>query len=86
MKVNMFKKEWEVKSITYKEKRELWQLSLNAFQDGKPNQEAYFVLLNKVEEISGLKEKDLEKLSMADIDALLQEIYSQYMGLEKKDS
>ena len=86
MKVNMFKKEWEVKSITYKEKRELWQLSLNAFKDGTTNQEAYFVLLNKVEEISGLKEKDLEKLSMADIDALLQEIYSQYMGLEKKDS
>ncbi len=86
MKVNMFKKEWEVKSITYKEKRELWQLSLNAFKDGTTDQEAYFVLLNKVEDISGLKEKDLEKLSMADIDALLQEIYSQYMGLEKKDS
>ena len=82
----MFKKEWEVKSITYKEKRELWQLSLNAFKDGTTDQEAYFVLLNKVEDISGLKEKDLEKLSMADIDALLQEIYSQYMGLEKKDS
>lgn len=86
MKVNMFKKEWEVKSITYKEKRELWQLSLNAFKDGTTDQEAYFVLLNKVEDISGLKEKDLEKLSMTDIDALLQEIYSQYMGLEKKDS
>lgn len=86
MKVNMFKKEWEIKSITYKEKRELWQLSLNAFKDGTTDQEAYFVLLNKVEDISGLKEKDLEKLSMADIDALLQEIYSQYMGLEKKDS
>ena len=82
----MFKKEWEIKSITYKEKRELWQLSLNAFKDGTTDQEAYFVLLNKVEDISGLKEKDLEKLSMADIDALLQEIYSQYMGLEKKDS
>ena len=82
----MFKKEWEVKSITYKEKRELWQLSLNAFKDGTTDQEAYFQLLNKVEDISGLSEKDLEKLSMADIDALLQEIYSQYMGLEKKDS
>ena len=86
MKVNMFKKEWEVKSITYKEKRELWQFSLNAFKDGTTDQEAYFQLLNKVEDISGLSEKDLEKLSMADIDALLQEIYSQYMGLEKKDS
>ena len=86
MKVNMFKKEWEVKSITYKEKRELWQLSLNAFKDGTTDQEAYFQLLNKAEDISGLSEKDLEKLSMADIDALLQEIYSQYMGLEKKDS
>lgn len=86
MKVNMFKKEWEVKSITYKEKRELWQLSLNAFQDGKPNQDEYFKLLNRVEKISGLSEKDLEKLPMNDVDALLQEIYSQYMGLAKKDS
>ena len=82
----MFKKEWEVKSITYKEKRELWQLSLNAFKDGKPNQDEYFQLLNRVEQISGLSEKDLEKLPMNDVDALLQEIYSQYMGLAKKDS
>lgn len=86
MKVNMFDKEWSVNDITYKQKRELWQLSLNAFKDDKDNQDEYFILINKVEEFSGLVEKDLSKLSMAQIDLLLQEIFTQYMGLEKKDS
>jgi hypothetical protein len=86
MKVNMFDKEWLVNDITYKQKRELWQLSLNAFKDDKDNQDEYFILINKVEEFSGLVEKDLSKLSMAQIDLLLQEIFTQYMGLEKKDS
>jgi len=86
MKVKMFEKEWEVKSITYREKRELWQLSLNAFKDGIQNQDEYFKLINKVEEVSGLVEKDFGKLSMAEIDLLLQQIFTQYMGLEKKDS
>ena len=86
MKVNMFDKEWSVNDITYKQKRELWQLSLNAFKDDKDNQDEYFILINKVEEFSGLVEKDLSKLSMAQIDLLLQEIFTQYMVLEKKDS
>jgi hypothetical protein len=68
-------------------------MSLLAFpnlENQDPNQEAYYNMLDKVEELSGLKEdsyvnaKD-EKLSMAEIDLLLQEVYSQYMGLSKKD-
>jgi len=87
MKVSMFDKEWSINTITYKQKRELWQLSLDAFQDEKKqNQEKYFKLINKVEEYSGLVEKDLAKLSMAQIDLLLQQIFTEYMGLEKKDS
>jgi len=86
MKVKMFDKEWDISSITYKQKRELWQLSLNAFRDDKDNQDDYFKLINRVEELSGLTEKDLESISMAKVDLLLQQIFTEYMGLEKKDS
>tara|TARA_Y100001973_G_C5197856_1_gene335543 strand:- start:1827 stop:2084 length:258 start_codon:yes stop_codon:yes gene_type:complete len=84
MKIEMFDKEWEVKPLTYREKRELWQMSLKAFPDGEINQDKYFDLMLKVEKMSGLKEKDLEQLNMGDVDLLLQEIYQQYMGIEKK--
>jgi hypothetical protein len=86
MKVKLFDKEWEVNPITYKQKRELWQLSLNAFREDKENEDDYFKLINKVEELSGLTEKDMDSLSMAQIDLLLQQIFTDYMGLEKKDS
>tara|TARA_R110002020_G_scaffold147733_2_gene323273 strand:- start:811 stop:1071 length:261 start_codon:yes stop_codon:yes gene_type:complete len=86
MKVKMFDKEWDISSITYKQKRELWQLSLNAFRDDKDNQDDYFKLINRVEELSGVTEKDLESISMAQVDLLLQQIFTEYMGLEKKDS
>ena len=86
MKVEMFDKEWEVNPITYKQKRELWQLSLNAFRDDKENQDDYFKLINRVEELSGITEKEVSSLSMAQVDLLLQQIFTDYMGLEKKDS
>ena len=86
MKVKMFDKEWEVDPITYKQKRELWQLSLNAFRDDKENQDDYFKLINRVEELSGITEKEISSLSMAQVDLLLQQIFTDYMGLEKKDS
>ena len=86
MKVKMFDKEWEVNPITYKQKRELWQLSLNAFRDDKENQDDYFKFINRVEELSGITEKEINSLSMAQVDLLLQQIFTDYMGLEKKDS
>ena len=86
MKVKMLDKEWEVNPITYKQKRELWQLSLNAFRDDKENQDDYFKLINRVEELSGITEKEVNSLSMAQVDLLLQQIFTDYMGLEKKDS
>ena len=86
MKVKMFDKEWEVNPITYKQKRELWQLSLNAFRDDKENQDDYFKLINRVEELSVITEKEINSLSMAQVDLLLQQIFTDYMGLEKKDS
>tara|TARA_R100001530_G_scaffold54222_1_gene40014 strand:+ start:63 stop:338 length:276 start_codon:yes stop_codon:yes gene_type:complete len=91
MKVKMFKKEWEVKDINYKERRELWQLSLGSFVNSEVVQDKYFEMINKVEELSGLQEKDYIKkdkslLTMAEIDLLLQEVFASYMSMEKKDS
>tara|TARA_R110000868_G_scaffold63484_3_gene191553 strand:- start:567 stop:839 length:273 start_codon:yes stop_codon:yes gene_type:complete len=89
MKVEMFDKEWEVKNPTYKEKRELWKLNTMTFEGNKMNQENYFVLLEKTEEISGLNPEDYtddkgEILSMSSIDALLQQIFLNYIGYSKK--
>ena len=86
MKVKMFDKEWEVKNPTYKEKRELWKLNAMTFVGEELNQDKYFELLERVEEISGLKpedyvSKDDEKLGMNNIDSLLQQIFLSYMGL-----
>ena len=86
MKVKMYDREWDTNPITYKQKRELWQLSINAFRDDRDNQDDYFKLINRVEELSGLTEKDMNGLSMAQIDMLLQQVFTDYMGLEKKDS
>jgi len=91
MKVKMFDKEWEVKDINYKERRELWHLSLSSFAGTEVVHDKYFKMINKVEEISGLSEKDFihndkSLLTMAEIDLLLQEVFASYMGTEKKDS
>ena len=86
MKVEMFEREWEAKPITYKQKRELWQLSLIAFKEEGQDEKDYFKLMNTVEEFSGLTEKDFTDLSMGQIDLVLQQVFTQYMGLEKKDS
>lgn len=85
MKVKMFDKEWEVKNPTYKEKRELWKLNTMTFVGDKINQDKYFELLDKVEEISGLQPEDYinkkgDALNMANIDSLLQQIFLSYIG------
>lgn len=81
----MFDKEWEVKNPTYKEKRELWKLNTMTFVGDKINQDKYFELLDKVEEISGLQPEDYinkkgDALNMANIDSLLQQIFLSYIG------
>lgn len=88
--VKMFGKQWKVKSITYKEKRKLWHGSIKAFDGDVVKQDEYFALMENVELLSGLKEKDYvdkdkKPLDMSQIDLLLQEVFTQYMGIEKKD-
>ena len=83
MKVKALGKEYQVKDITYKERRGLHRLNAKAFWDGKVNPDNYYDVLEKVAEISGLGEDDFKGLSMTEIDQILQEVFTQYMGLEK---
>tara|TARA_B100001094_G_C17970611_1_gene690098 strand:- start:377 stop:643 length:267 start_codon:yes stop_codon:yes gene_type:complete len=78
-------KEYNVKDITYKERRELHRLNAKTFWDGKVDPENYYDILEKVSEISGLGEKDFKGLSMVDIDQVLQEVFTEYMGLSKNE-
>ena len=41
-------------------------------------------MLEEVAEISGLGEKDFKGLSMVEVDQVLQQVFTEYMGLEKK--
>ena len=83
MKVKALGKEYQVKDITYKDRRDLHRLNAKAFWDGKVNPDNYYDVLEKVAEISGLGEDDFKGLSMTEIDQILQEVFTQYMGLEK---
>ena len=83
MKVKALGKEYQVKDITYKERRDLHRLNAKAFWDGKVNPDNYYDVLEKVAEISGLGEDDFKSLSMTEIDQILQEVFTNYMGLEK---
>ena len=86
MKVKFLDKEWDINNPTYKEKRELWKLNSLSWQNGELNQEEYFKLLDKTEDISGLSpdaytNKDGDPLSMGEIDLVLQHILLNYLGL-----
>tara|TARA_R110002020_G_scaffold469995_2_gene695450 strand:+ start:1992 stop:2258 length:267 start_codon:yes stop_codon:yes gene_type:complete len=83
MKVKALGKEYQVKDITYKERRNLHRLNAKAFWDGKVNPDNYYDVLEKVAEISGLDEKEFKDLSMTEIDQVLQEVFTEYMGLGK---
>jgi hypothetical protein len=83
MKVKAVNKVWEIKEATYRQRREIYQLNVKAFWDGKVDPDQYYEVLEKCAEIAGLKDKDLKDLSMAEVDQLLQAVLSSYLGLEK---
>jgi len=85
MIVKALGKEYQVKDITYKERRELHRLNAKAFWHGKVEPESYYDILEKVAEISGLQEADLNDLSMVEVDQVLQEVFTNYMGLAKNE-
>ena len=85
MIIKALRKEYNIKEITYKERRELHRLNAKAFWDGKINPDNYYDVLERVAEIAGIGETELNGLSMTEVDQVLQTIFKEYMGLEKKD-
>jgi hypothetical protein len=85
MKVNALDRDWEVRDITYSQKRELHAMNAKVWWAGKQDVEAYYKLLGKVEEYSGLGPKDFDGLSMVEIDQVLQAVFIEYLGLSPKD-
>ena len=84
MKIELGKRNFDIKDISYKERRELYIVNVKAFWKNEVDPDKYYEVLEKCAEISGLNDKDLEGLSMPEIDQLLQKILSAYLGLEKK--
>ena len=87
MIVKALDKEWRVKEISYRKKRELHAMGVKAFWNsgddmGEMDITAYRKLLDAVEKASGLDDEELNTIPMADVDVLLQEVYNNYMGLD----
>jgi len=85
MIVKVNKKEYEVEDCTYKQRRQLHKQNALVWWGGEMDVEKYYDLLETVQEISGLKESDFDGLEMSQIDQILQSVFVNYLGLEKKD-
>ena len=84
--VKALNKEWQVKDITFAEKRNLHTLNSLCFENQKINQEKYYEMLETVRNMAGYgtgtdNEKKLEKLSMVQVDTILQTFLMEYLGL-----
>jgi len=85
MIVKVDKKEYDVKDCTYKQRRKLHKLNALVWWGGEMDVEKYYDLLEQVQDISGLAESDFKGLEMSQIDQVLQSVFVNYLGLEKKE-
>ena len=76
---------FEVRSITFGERRELHRIELKANKDGTIDPDGYFNLLEFVMNKAFEKPaKTLEKFDDNEVDEILNDIYMHYKGLSKK--
>ena len=85
MIVRVDKKEYDVKDCTYKQRRKLHKLNALVWWGGEMDVEKYYDLLEQVQDISGLTESDFKGLEMSQVDQVLQSVFVNYLGLEKKE-
>jgi len=82
--------EFNVKDIPYGEARKLHRDNAKTFwnmdQDEKIDADSYYDLLEKVKIASGIKESELKKHTMVEVDLILQQILMRYTGIDPKDS
>jgi len=85
MKVKALDREFEVKDLTFAQKRGLHAKNTGIFWGSSKveemDSEKYYELLELVLELSGLGEDDLKDLSMSEIDRVLQAVLMEYLGL-----
>ena len=89
MKVKALKREFEVKDVTFAEKREInrrnnkviWGATFEGdFDFSKIDSDDYYDFIEFVRELSELKEKDFSGLSQTQIDLVLQAIATEYLS------
>jgi|TARA_R100001530_G_scaffold71671_1_gene50714 hypothetical protein len=90
MKVEALEREWEVKDISFAERRTLYQKQAKNFwsvnEESEMDVDAYFSMLDEVLGISGLTEEDFDGLSMTEIDQVIAQVMLAYTGLSGKGS
>ena len=84
MKVKCLGRDFEVRECTYKQRRELHSANAEAYWNGKMDVAKYYKLLERVSDIAGLDEKELNEMEMLQVDKLLQKIFMEYLGLSDK--
>jgi hypothetical protein len=77
--------EFNIRPITFGERRELHRLEMKVFWDDEIERDAYFELLNWcMDKAFQDPEETLKKLNDAQIDEVLNDVYLEYKGLSKK--
>jgi hypothetical protein len=77
--------EFEIRPITFGERRELHRLEMKVFWDDEIERDAYFELLNWcMDKAFKDPEETLKKLNDSQIDEVLNDVYLEYKGLSKK--
>jgi len=77
--------EFDIRPITFGERRELHRLEMKVFWNDEIERDAYFDLLNWcMDKAFQDPEKTLKDLDDAQIDEVLNAVYLEYKGLTKK--
>jgi hypothetical protein len=86
MKIEALNKSWDIRDISYKQRRELHAINAEVWWKGEMDVGRYYDLLAKVSDIAGIDESVLADLEMTEVDALLQACFMAYLGLTEKKS
>jgi len=77
--------EFDIRPITFGERRELHRLEMKVFWNDEIERDAYFDLLNWcMDKAFENPEKSLKTLDDSQIDEVLNDVYLEYKGLTKK--
>ena len=84
--VKVGKKDWQIADISFADKRKLHMMNSLCFEGGKIDQKLYYEMLESVRDLAGYGDgteniKDLEKMTMVQIDQVLQGWLIEYLGI-----